>query len=80
MKKLIFVLVLALGVLHQDFWNWDNSELVFGFMPVTLAYHAGYSVAAVLLWCFAIKFAWPSELEEWAESGEGGEQDEGGKS
>lgn len=80
MRKLLFVLVLVLGVLHQDFWNWDNGGLVFGFMPVGLAYHAGYTLAAVMLWCFAIKFAWPSELEAWAESGEEESGDKGGDS
>ena len=80
MKKLILVLAVVLGVLHQDFWNWDNGELVFGFMPVTLAYHAGYSIAAVLLWCLAIKFAWPTELEEWAESGDEAQPNEGSES
>ena len=73
MKRLIILLALVLAVLHQDFWNWDNDSLVFGFMPVGLAYHAGYSLAAVALWSLAIKFAWPTELEEWAESSDGDE-------
>ena len=67
-KHVIFILAVVLGVLHQDFWNWDSSSLVFGFMPIGLAYHAGYSIAAATLWVFAIKFAWPTELVEWAES------------
>ena len=40
---------------------------MFGFMPIGLFYHACYSlVAATLCWFFAIKFAWPKELVEWA--------------
>ena len=67
-KYIILILAVVLGVLHQDFWNWDNSSLVFGFMPIGLAYHAGFSLAAATLWAFAIKFAWPRELVDWAES------------
>ncbi|MEM7391544.1 MAG: DUF3311 domain-containing protein [Verrucomicrobiota bacterium] len=74
MKKLIYILVLLMVVLHQDVWNWDKATLVFGFIPVGLAYHAGYSIAAACLWAFAIKVAWPTELEAWADD----EETEGG--
>lgn len=70
MKKstLIFVLVfVALAVLHQDVWNWDRSDLVFGFMPIGLAYHAAYSLVAAIFWAVVMKFAWPHKLEEWAD-------------
>ncbi|QDV83634.1 DUF3311 domain-containing protein [Planctomycetes bacterium TBK1r] len=63
MKYLVWGLVVLLVVLHQDLWNWDNDRLVFGFMPVTLAYHAGISIAASVVWFLATKFAWPSDLE-----------------
>lgn len=70
MKKVVFILAILLGVLHQDFWNWSNSNLVLGFMPVGLAYHACYSLAAAGLWGFAIKFAWPSKIVAWADEEE----------
>jgi hypothetical protein len=73
MKKVVVILAVLLGILHQDFWNWNNSGLVFGFMPVGLFYHACYSAAAAVLWAFAIKFAWPSEIVAWAESDDGEE-------
>ncbi|MFP6866825.1 MAG: DUF3311 domain-containing protein [Roseibacillus sp.] len=74
MKKptLVFLIVfVVLAILHQDFWNWDNKNLVFGFMPVGLAYHALYSLVAAGFWAIVIKVAWPTELEEWAEGGDG---------
>ena len=40
-------------------------------MPIGLFYHAMYSLAAALLWAFAIKYAWPSKLVEWAEEEDG---------
>ena len=73
MKKttLIFLVIfVALAVLHQDFWNWDKATLVFGFMPIGLAYHALYSMVAATFWAVVIKVAWPTHLEEWAEGGD----------
>ena len=73
-NKVIWIIFIVLFFLHQDFWNWDNRDLVFGFMPVGLAYHAGFSIAAALLWASAVKWAWPSDIEEWAdEAGDEGE-------
>jgi hypothetical protein len=61
---LLTLLVVAVYFLHQDFWNWKKAEpLVFGFLPVGLAYHAGYSIIAALLMAVLVKFAWPKHLE-----------------
>jgi hypothetical protein len=59
MKYLVWGLVLVLIILHQDIWNWDNDRLVMGVVPVTLAYHAGISIAASIAWFMMIQFAWP---------------------
>ena len=67
-------MVVVLAVLHQDVWNWNSKALVLGFIPVGLAYHALYSVAAALMWMAALRWAWPSGVEAWAnETGEEGE-------
>ena len=72
MKKsgIIITVFIIFAVLHQDIWNWDNPNLVFGFIPVGLAYHAAYSLTAVVFWTLVVKFAWPTQLEEWADGGE----------
>lgn len=75
-KGPILLVFLVLLVLHQDFWNWDNSHLVFGFMPIGLFYHACYSLVAATFWGIVMKVAWPTELEKWAEGGR--DQEEGG--
>lgn len=63
-KLLLTVFVLVVFVLHQDSWNWTKAEpLVFGFLPVGLAYHAGYSVLAAIAMAVLVKFAWPKHLE-----------------
>lgn len=65
MKKiLLFLLIVAVYVLHQDYWNWKDADLLFGFVPVGLAYHAGYSVLAAIMMAVLVKFAWPEHLEQ----------------
>jgi hypothetical protein len=62
---LLTLLVLAVFALHQDLWNWTRVEpLIFGFLPVGLAYHAGYSILAAILMAVLVRFAWPHELEQ----------------
>jgi hypothetical protein len=68
MKILIWILVIALIVVHQDNWNWDDQTLRFGFMPIGLFYHACLSLAAGFVWFLACQFAWPKELAEVEES------------
>ena len=61
---LIAALLLAVFLLHQDGWNWDRSEpMVFGFLPIGLAYHAAYCVVAALTMLVLVKFAWPADLD-----------------
>jgi hypothetical protein len=63
-KFLLFLLVALVYAAHQDIWNWKKSEpLTFGFLPVGLAYHAGYSIVVAVLMAILVKFAWPSHLE-----------------
>lgn len=69
-NKWVWIIFVALFFLHQDFWFWDDRSLVFGFMPVGLAYHAGFSLAAALLWASAVKWAWPSDIEAWTDETE----------
>ncbi len=69
MKRALLVLAVAvLYVLHQDIWFWRTARpLVFGFVPVGLAYHAGFSVAAALVLWLLVTHAWPSHLEDEAD-------------
>jgi len=62
---LLVLLILGFYVLHQDFWNWKNAEpLILGFLPIGLAYHAGYSILAAILMAVLVWIAWPSHLED----------------
>ena len=63
-RVLLIVAVVALYVLHQDFWFWRSAHpLVFGFVPIGLFYQACFSVAAAFLMWLLVKFAWPDHLE-----------------
>ena len=64
--KLGWGLVLLIAVFHYDFWLWDDTTLVFGFIPSSLAYHAGISLLAALAWTIVVTCAWPDEIEAWA--------------
>lgn len=65
MKRLVYALIVLLAILHQDFWWWDRIDpLVLGFIPIGLAYQAGVSIAAAILWAMAVKYCWPAKLED----------------
>lgn len=56
--------VATLYALHQDVWFWRSARpLVLGFLPIGLAYHALYCVAAAALMWLLTRHAWPDRLE-----------------
>jgi hypothetical protein len=62
---LLTALVAAIYILHQDFWNWKQAEpLIFGFLPIGLAYQAGYSILAAAMMAVLVRTVWPKHLEE----------------
>ena len=64
-RALLVFLTLLLYALHQDFWLWRQARpLLFGFLPVGLVYHVGYSVAAAALLGALVRWAWPRHLED----------------
>ena len=62
-KKLFWIALVVLMVLHHDWWLWSDGTLLFGFLPVGLAYHAGISLAAGVLWAVAVFYAMPEVFE-----------------
>lgn len=63
MKYVVWSLIVLLLIVHQDNWLWDDTTLLFGFMPIGLMYHACISLAAGIAWYLATKFCWRAELE-----------------
>jgi len=70
--KLAWGFVIVIALLHYDFWYWDDSTLVFGFVPIGLAYQAGISLLAAAAWFAVVRLAWPTHIEEWAEGSDTG--------
>lgn len=64
MRIVVWLLVAALIILHQDVWLWGNRTLVWGWMPITLLWQVGISVSASIVWYLATIFAWPTHLIE----------------
>jgi hypothetical protein len=62
----IYAYFAVLFVLHQDFWFRNDDTLLFGFYPVTFAWHTGFSLAAALGWFLLVRFAWPETPGELA--------------
>ena len=62
---LLVALVTALVyLLHQDFWFWRSARpLIFGFLPIGLAYHAAYTIGISFLMLYLVRRHWPSHLE-----------------
>ena len=69
-RKIVWGLVVVLAIVHYDFWYWDDGSLLAGFMPIGLFYHALISVLAAIVWALVVKYAWPTDMERWADAGE----------
>jgi len=63
MKWLLVFLVLAVYVVHQDTWFWYDRTLVFGVLPIGLAYHAAFCILAAITMAILVRYAWPQQLE-----------------
>lgn len=62
---LLAALTLILYLAHQDYWNWRTAyPLMFGYLPVGLAYHALYTIVAAAWMALLVKLAWPAHLDE----------------
>jgi Protein of unknown function (DUF3311) len=63
-KRLFWTALVVLMILHHDWWFWSDGTLLFGFLPIGLAYHAGISLAAGALWAVAAFYAMPEVFED----------------
>lgn len=49
-RRLLYLALLGLYLLHSDFWNWDQLRWI-GALPAGLAYHLTYcGLASLLMW------------------------------
>jgi hypothetical protein len=58
------LIVLGLYALHQDVWFWnDATPLVFGVLPIGLAYHVAYTLVTAVVMAVLVKTSWPAHLD-----------------
>lgn len=55
LKILLYGLLVLLFVMHNDFWLWDNAQIVLG-IPVGLLYHIVYCFIATILMAIIVKY------------------------
>ena len=60
---ILYIALVVLFLLHNDFWLWDNSKRVMG-LPIGLLYHIGFCAAAAILMALVINYAWPQHLRD----------------
>ena len=57
LRWFLYLLVLLLFILHNDFWFWGTSKIVLG-IPIGLLYHILFCFAASVLMFSIVKFVW----------------------
>jgi len=64
LRRIVYGSIVLLAILHQDAWWWNSIDpLLFGFIPIGLAWHAFVSIAAGILWAMAVKYCWPEDVD-----------------
>jgi hypothetical protein len=60
MRYLVWLLLVLLVLVQQDYWRWwDAPVVVLSFLPRPLAVQMGVSIAAGFVWWLATKYCWP---------------------
>jgi presenilin-like A22 family membrane protease len=62
-RWILYITLVALFLLHNDFWLWDNPKVVLG-LPIGLLYHIGFCAAAAILMALVVNHAWPHHLRD----------------
>lgn len=62
-RRLLYVALFVLYLLHNDLWLWDDPQLLLG-LPIGLLYHIGFCLAAALMMALLVNYAWPRHLRD----------------
>lgn len=62
-RMLLYLALVALYLLHNDLWLWNDARLVFG-LPAGLAYHIGFCIATSVVLTLLVIQAWPEHLDQ----------------
>lgn len=75
MRTAIWLVLVALVLLHHDYWFWNDSTLIGGWMPIGMLYHILLSLVASAFWFVVVKRAWPvpaADTDATSDTGDGG--------
>jgi hypothetical protein len=61
-RRLLYAALVALYLLHNDLWLWNDRRLWLG-LPAGLLYHIGFCLAAALTLTLLVTRAWPPHGE-----------------
>ena len=61
-RALIAAYFVLLFALHQDSWWRGDATLVLGVLPVSVAYHVGWTLFVAVGWWLVGRFCWPRNL------------------
>ncbi len=56
LKGILYGLLVLLFILHNDFWLWDNHQILLG-LPIGLLYHILFCIVASILMFFLVKYS-----------------------
>jgi presenilin-like A22 family membrane protease len=62
-RWILYIALVVLFLLHNDFWFWDNPKVVLG-LPIGLIYHIGFCVAATILMALMVNRVSPHHLRD----------------
>jgi hypothetical protein len=61
-RRLLYLALFVLYLLHNDLWLWNDASLVMG-IPIGLFYHIMFAIAASIMMILLVRYAWPAHLE-----------------
>lgn len=56
LKGILYCLLIILFILHNDFWLWNNNQILLG-LPIGLMYHIVFCIVASILMFFLVKYS-----------------------
>ena len=62
-RWILYIALVVLYLLHNDFWLWDNPKRALG-LPIGLLYHIGFCAAAAILMALMVNYTWPHHLRD----------------
>ncbi len=67
MRTVVYGLLVLLYALHTDIWYWNDGRIVLG-LPIGVTYHVVWMIAVSVVYWMAVRYAWPTQLDDGLET------------